>query len=239
VQHDQVKWVKYSGASWTKDGKGFFYSRYDEPKAEAQFQSLTFNQKIYYHRVGTSQADDALIYRRPEHPGWVFHAQATDNGRYLILTTHVGTAHKYRITYKDLKEPDAEPVDLIDNFDHEYSFVDNDGPVLFFKTDLDAPRGRLIAIDTRIRNEPTGRRSFRRRQTSWQASTSSAIYSWPTTSRMPRRKSRCTRWPEILSAKSSSPVLAQPQASVANAQIRKRFIPFPASLRRRRSTATI
>jgi prolyl oligopeptidase len=147
VLQDEVKWVKYSAASWTKDGKGFFYSRYDEPKLEAQFQDLTFNQKVFYHRVGTAQADDVLVYRRPEHPDWGFYGHATEDGHYVIITTHVGTAHKHRITYKDLSEPSALPVDLIESFENEYSFVGNDGPLFFFKTDLDGPRGRLIAID--------------------------------------------------------------------------------------------
>jgi len=147
---DQVKWVKYSSASWTLDGKGFFYSRYDEPKQDAgQFHSLTFNQKVYYHRVGTPQADDVLVHQRPDHPDWGFSAGVTEDGRYLIITTHVGTAHKYRIAYKDLAEPYGTLVDLVDNFENEYSFAGNDGPALYFKTDLDAPRGRLIAIDLR------------------------------------------------------------------------------------------
>ncbi|HEV3083452.1 MAG TPA: prolyl oligopeptidase family serine peptidase, partial [Gemmataceae bacterium] len=147
---DQVKWVKYSSTSWTLDGKGFFYSRYDEPKQDAgQFHSLTFNQKVYYHRVGTPQADDVLVHQRPDHPDWGFSAGVTEDGRYLILTTHVGTAHKYRIAYKDLAEPYGAIVDLVDNFENEYSFAGNDGPILYFKTDLDAPRGRLIAIDLR------------------------------------------------------------------------------------------
>jgi prolyl oligopeptidase len=151
---DEVKWVKYSAASWTKDGMGFFYSRYDEPKKDSGhsgsvFHSLTFNQKVYYHRVGTPQAEDVLVYRRPDHPDWGFHAGVSEDGRYMVLTTHVGTAHKNRIAYKDLAEPYGMLVDLIDNFDNEYSFVGNDGPVFFFKTDLEAPRGRLIAVDTR------------------------------------------------------------------------------------------
>jgi prolyl oligopeptidase len=149
VLDDEVKWSKYSGASWTTDGKGFFYGRFSEPKPGAEFQSLNFNQKVYYHRVGTLQADDVLVYQRPDQPKWGFGAQVTEDGRYLILTVHVGTAHKYRITYRDLGEPYAAPVDLIDNFDNEYSFVGNDGPVFFFKTDREAPRGRLVAIDTR------------------------------------------------------------------------------------------
>ncbi len=149
VLDDEVRWVKYSGTSWTKDGKGFFYSRYDEPKPGAEFQSTTFNHKVYYHRVGTPQSDDVLVYRRPDHPDWGFGAQVSEDGRYLLLTTHVGTAHKYRITYKDLAEPYGLPIDLIENFEHEYHFVGNEGPVFFFKTDLDASRGRLIAIDIR------------------------------------------------------------------------------------------
>jgi prolyl oligopeptidase len=146
---DEVKWSKYSGASWTKDGKGFFYSRFDEPKPGEKFQSLTFYQKVYYHRVGTPQADDVLVYHRPDQPRWGFAAHVTEDGRYLILVTHVGTAHKYRVAYKDLSEPYGLPVDLVNDFANEYTIVGNDGPVFFFKTDLDAPRGRLIAIDIR------------------------------------------------------------------------------------------
>jgi prolyl oligopeptidase len=149
VLDDAVKWSKYSSASWTRDGKGFFYCRFNEPQPGAEFQSLNLNQKVYYHRVGEPQPEDVLVYQRPDQPKWGFGPVVTEDGRYLILTIHVGTAHKYRIAYRDLAEPYAAPVDLIDNFDNEYTFVGNDGPVFFFKTDLNAPRGRLIAIDTR------------------------------------------------------------------------------------------
>jgi prolyl oligopeptidase len=146
---DEVKWVKFSNASWTKDGKGFFYSRYDEPKPGQTFQSLNLNQKVYYHRLGQPQGEDVLVYRRPDHPDWSFSGDVSEDGRYLVLTVQVGTARKYRVTYKDLAEPYGMPVDLIETFDNEYSFIGNDGPVFYFKTDLDAPRGRVIAIDTR------------------------------------------------------------------------------------------
>jgi prolyl oligopeptidase len=146
---DEVRWVKFSGASWTRDSKGFFYSRYDEPKEGAQFQGLNLNQKVFYHRIGTPQSADVLVYRRPDHPDWGFSTEVSEDGRYLILSTWKGTDHKYRITYRDLEEPYAMPIDLIDNFENEYSFVGNEGPVFYFKTDLEAPRGRLIAIDIR------------------------------------------------------------------------------------------
>lgn len=149
VLDDELKWLKFSSTTWTKDGKGFFYSRYDAPAEGAEFQSLNLNQKVYYHRVGTPQADDVLVYRRPDNPDWGFETEVTEDGRYLVITIWKGTDDKFRIVYKDLAEPYGMPVDLIETFDNEYTLVGNDGPVFFFKTDLGAPKRRLIAIDTR------------------------------------------------------------------------------------------
>ena len=157
VLEDELKWVKFSSTSWTPDSHGFFYCRYDEPQEGQEFQSLNLNQKVYYHRVGTPQDKDVLIYQRPDHPDWGFDPTVTEDGRYLILTVWKGTDDKYRVLYRDLTEPYAMPVDLIDNFDKEYTFVGNDGPVLFFKTDLEAPKGRLVAIDVR---KPAERREI-------------------------------------------------------------------------------
>ena len=149
VLDDELKWVKFGGASWTKDGKGFFYSRYPEPEEGAEFSQLNFNQRLYFHRVGTPQSEDVLVYRRVDHPDWSFWAEVTEDGRYLVITVGKGTDDKYRIMYKDLGEPYGMPLDLIDNFDNEYGFVGNDGPVFYFQTDLDAPRKRLISVDLR------------------------------------------------------------------------------------------
>jgi prolyl oligopeptidase len=149
VLPDELKWIKFGGASWAKDGRGFFYSRYPEPAEGTQFSQLNFNQKIYFHRIGTPQSEDVLVYCRPDHPDWSLWAEVTEDGRYLVITIGKGTDNKYRIAYKDLSEPYGMPLDLIDNFDHEYTFVGNDGPVFYFQTDLDAPRRRLIAIDLR------------------------------------------------------------------------------------------
>jgi prolyl oligopeptidase len=149
VLPDELKWLKFSSVSWLKDGSGFFYSRYDEPKAGATFQQLNLNQKVFFHRVGTPQSDDKLVYSRPDEPTWGFGAEVTEDGRYVILTVWKGTDDKYRILYKNLAEADSKFIELIDNFDQEYAFIGNDGPVFYFKTDLDAPRKRIIAIDTR------------------------------------------------------------------------------------------
>ncbi len=150
---DEVRWVKFSGATWTPDSKGFFYGRFEPPAEGAEFQSLNLGQKVYYHRVGTPQEDDVLVYERPDQPEWGFATDVSEDGRYLVITVWKGTDSRYRILYRDLQEPYAMPVELIGNFEHEYGFVGNDGPVFYFMTNHQAPRRRVIAIDTR-RPEP-------------------------------------------------------------------------------------
>jgi prolyl oligopeptidase len=145
---DDLKWVKFSGASWTKDNKGFYYSRYDEPTG-ATMRDTNYFQKLYYHRLGTAQSEDKLIYERPDNKEMGFGGSVTDDGHYLIIHVWQGTSPKNRLYYKDLTQPDSPVVKLLDDFDAQYSFIDNDGPVFWFQTDFDAPRGRLIAIDTR------------------------------------------------------------------------------------------
>jgi prolyl oligopeptidase len=145
---DDLKWVKFSGASWTKDNKGFYYSRYDEPKGAA-LRDANYYHKLYYHRLGTDQSEDKLIYERPDNKEMLFGGNVTDDGHYLIISVAEGTAPKNRVYYKDLTQPDSTVVRLLDDFDAQYIFIDNDGPVFWFQTDLDAPRGRVIAIDTR------------------------------------------------------------------------------------------
>jgi prolyl oligopeptidase len=149
VLEDELKWIKFSGAEWTPDGKGFFYARYPQPEEGAAFTSLNTSMKVYYHRVGTPQDSDVLVYERPDHPEWGFQLSVSEDGRYLIITVWVGTDDRYRIVVKDLHEPYGLPSELIDNFDQEYSFVGNDETVLYFKTNLDAPNRRVIAIDLR------------------------------------------------------------------------------------------
>ena len=146
---DVIKWVKFSGASWTKDGKGFFYSRYDEPKEGTAMRGTNYFQKLYYHKLGTAQSEDKLIYDRPDNKEMLFGGGVTDDGHYLVIHVSQGTSPKNRLYYKDLTQPDAPVVKLLDDFDAQYLFIDNDGPVFWIHTDLDAPRGRLIAIDTR------------------------------------------------------------------------------------------
>ena len=150
---DHLKWIKFSGASWTKDGAGFFYSRYPEPADKALTDVNRF-QKVYYHRLGADQPQDVLVYERPDQPDWGMNAEVTDDGRYAVLQVWLGTDRRNRVYYLDLKDAkhpriQGDVVRLLDDFDARYSFVGNDGPVFYFHTDLDAPRKRVIAIDIR------------------------------------------------------------------------------------------
>jgi len=146
---DHVQWVKFSGASWTKDGRGFYYSRYDAPTDQEKLTRVNYYQKLYYHLLGTPQSEDKLIYHRPDQKEWGFRGAVTDDGRYLIITVTQGTDRKNRVFYIDLAQEPGQTVELLNEFDAAYNFVDNDGPVFWFHTDLNASRGRVIAIDTR------------------------------------------------------------------------------------------
>ena len=144
---DHIKWVKFSQTAWTEDGKGFFYSRYDEPEEAAKLAGINYFQKLYFHKIGTPQSDDVLVYDRPDEKEWGFRAQTTDDGKYLLITATKGTAHKYRVFIKDLSKADSKVVPLVDNFEAAYDFIDNVGSTFYFSTDRKAPRQRIVAID--------------------------------------------------------------------------------------------
>ncbi|MBD2409647.1 S9 family peptidase [Nostoc calcicola FACHB-389] len=145
---DRLQWIKFSGTSWTHDSQGFFYSRYDEPNEKTRLEDVNYYQKLYYHQLGKPQSEDVLIYHRPDRKEWGFSGDVTEDGRYLIISVWLGTDSKNLVFYKDLTNSDAEVVELINQFEADYSLIDNDGSVFYFRTDLNAPRGRLIAIDT-------------------------------------------------------------------------------------------
>jgi prolyl oligopeptidase len=146
---DIIKWVKFSSASWSKDSKGFYYSRYDEPGGSNQLRTVNEFQKLYYHRLGAPQSEDALIYHRADHGNWGFGGEVTEDGQYLIIGVSRGTDTKNAVFFKDLSRAENPVVELLKDFDASYSFVANDGPLFWFFTDWRAPRGKLIAIDIR------------------------------------------------------------------------------------------
>jgi prolyl oligopeptidase len=154
---DIVKWTKFTQPGWTLDNRGFYYGRFEEPKAgESKLQTLNKFQKLYFHKLGTPQSEDVLVYESPNEPDWSAYASETEDGNYLILSIGKGTDDKNQVLYYDLKAPGAKtvpgPADfvpLVSTFEAEYQFLGNDGPVFYFKNNLDTPKARVIAIDTK------------------------------------------------------------------------------------------
>lgn len=145
---DTLEWVKFSGASWTHDGKGFFYSRYDKPEEGANaLKAANYFQKMYYHEIGTDQSEDKLVYHRPDQKEWGFGSYVTDDGRYLIIYVSRGTDRVNGLFYRDLEDPNGEVVELLNGFDAQYDVIGNDGPRFYIQTDKDAPLSRVVAIN--------------------------------------------------------------------------------------------
>lgn len=142
---DQIKWAKFTGASWYKDG--FFYSRYDEPKAGEELKQKNEFQKLYYHKLGTAQSEDKLILEDKENPKRGFGAGVSDDEKYLIISVWEGSSSKNMIYYKDLVN-DGPIVKLIDKPEAQNSIIDNLENKFLLLTNLDAPNNRVVMIDT-------------------------------------------------------------------------------------------
>ncbi|HKV40540.1 MAG TPA: prolyl oligopeptidase family serine peptidase, partial [Blastocatellia bacterium] len=143
---DDLKGVASSSVAWTKDDKSLIYSAYvaaDEPKPGAKYV-----QNLYYHRIGTPQSQDELIYEPPDDKNWRLEPHLAEDGRYLVIYVRTGDETNNRVYFKDLNLHDSDVVPLIDNNGSTYQFISNDGPLLWFLTNQDAPRGRVIAVDT-------------------------------------------------------------------------------------------
>lgn len=144
-REDHLRWAKFTNIAWF--GDGFFYCRYDAPAEGAVHQEANYNQKLYYHALSTPQSADRLIYARPDQKEWFFHAEITDDKQTLVLSVHHGTRRENAVFIKCLQDEESPFIELLPAFDAEYRFIESDGPTLYFMTDLDAPLGRVIAID--------------------------------------------------------------------------------------------
>jgi prolyl oligopeptidase len=147
VLGDEVKWVKFSNLDWAKDGSGFYYSRFPEPRSEAQFQSLNEKQAVYFHRLGTAQAQDRLIFSEPGRPRLNNTAEVSDDGRWLIVTGSEGTDERYDISLIDLTWPGAAPRRFITGMENDWRYIGNRGSTFYWVTNRGAPRLRVVATD--------------------------------------------------------------------------------------------
>ncbi|RYD60871.1 MAG: S9 family peptidase, partial [Verrucomicrobiaceae bacterium] len=142
---DHLKWVKFSGISWAKDGSGFYYSRYDAPPEGAALTQKNEFQKLCFHKIGTPQSEDTLVYERKDQPRWGFGGGLTEDGKFLVIHVTEGTDPKNRFFYRPVNGDKV--IELLADADASYDFIGNNDGIFYFRTDLDAPRHRIIAID--------------------------------------------------------------------------------------------
>ena len=144
---DEIKWLKYGGnVAWAKDGSGFFYSRYPAPAAKATFQNATLNHKVYFHKLGTKQAADRLVYSTPANPKLSHGAVVSDDGRWLVISTSLA-GDENDIHVIDLRKPGAKPIAVFTGLENQWNYVGNQGSRFFFSTDKDAPLKRVVGLN--------------------------------------------------------------------------------------------
>jgi prolyl oligopeptidase len=143
---DVVRWSKASGASWRKDGSGFYYSRFDAPREGDLLKGANQKHKVYFHALGTRQEQDVLIYARPDQPEWYLGAEVTDDGRWLVIQAGHGTRPERAVFLADLRRKAIRVEPFLDRMDAAYDVVDSDGDTFYVLTDQGAPRKRLVAI---------------------------------------------------------------------------------------------
>ncbi|MEM1131999.1 MAG: prolyl oligopeptidase family serine peptidase [Pseudomonadota bacterium] len=146
VLEDEIQWVKFSGLSWVGND-AFLYSRFPEPEEGAEFQSLNTNQAVYYHKVGTPQSEDRLVYATPDTPKTGHGATVTDDNQWVVITSSLGTDEKYEITIIPIGKGDWTPMKLVSGFDNEWNLIDSVDGQLYFVTNKDAPRLRVVRFD--------------------------------------------------------------------------------------------
>src|SRR4051794_4611504 len=144
---DEIKWVKFSGLSWAKDASGFYYSRFPKPKSGATYQSLNEHQQVYFHKLGTKQSADKLMFATPNKPELNNSAQVSDDGRLLVISSSSGTDPRFEVTIVDLRNAKAKPRVIVPGFDHNYSFIGNRSSRFYFVSDDGAPRQKLVSLD--------------------------------------------------------------------------------------------
>ncbi len=144
---DEIRWVKFSNLDWAKDGSGFFYSRFPEPREGQQFQSLNENHVVYFHRLGTPQSEDRRVFATPDRPRLNNNGEVSDDGRWLIVYSSEGTDARYEVNLIDLTQPNAAPRRIVSGFENDWTYLGNQGARFFWSTNKGAPRQRIVAMD--------------------------------------------------------------------------------------------
>ena len=146
VLEDELKWAKFSGASWENDDSGFYYRRYEEPDGEL-LKELNESPKLMFHKIGTNQSEDILIYDNPDNPRWGFGITVIKDSEMKLLSISEGTDDRNRIYIKLNKN--SEFIPIIDSLIGTYSFIDSKDNILWFYTTENAPNGKIVNLEVK------------------------------------------------------------------------------------------
>ncbi|MBP6004543.1 MAG: S9 family peptidase [Pyrinomonadaceae bacterium] len=136
---------RQGGISWLNDNSGFFYSRFPDAEAGAELKSQNYFQKLYFHKLGTPQAQDKVVYERPDNKEYFVGGNVSEDGNWLVISVGKGTERMNMVYFKSLTAENAPIIPLVSDLKNSYSFIGNDGPVFYFRTDKDASRGKVVA----------------------------------------------------------------------------------------------
>jgi len=150
VLSDDVRWAKFTSINWSPDNKGFYYSRMPEPKAGEEFTATSLNQAVYYHKLGTAQAQDKLIYATPDHPSYNHGAGITEDGRWMIVITSEGTDDRYIVHVRDLKDAKGGFMPLVPEMKNNWTPITSQGDWIYFLTNLEAPMNRIVRVNPKL-----------------------------------------------------------------------------------------
>ena len=135
--------------AWLKDNSGFYYTGYPPAEKGQELKTTTYFQKLYFHKIGTPQSKDYVVYERPDNKEFFSGGQVSEDGNWLIITVGKGTENMNMVYFKDLREPKSAILPLIENLNNNWNFIGNDDSVFYFQTDMNASRGKIVKVDVR------------------------------------------------------------------------------------------
>jgi len=147
VKEDTVEWAKFTDLAWMPNNIGFLYSRFPKPEEGAAFQSLNANHAVYLHVMGSEQAKDTKVYATPDQPELNHSAQLTSDKEWVVITSSSGTDERYEITLIKVDAPKLQTRKLVSGFENDWRLIDGVGDTLYFVTNKDAPRMRVVKTD--------------------------------------------------------------------------------------------
>ncbi|WP_417621208.1 prolyl oligopeptidase family serine peptidase [Parasphingorhabdus sp.] len=147
VRPDTIEWAKFTDLAWMPNNVGILYSRFPEPDEGAAFQSLNANHAVYLHLIGADQAKDTKVYATPDQPELNHTAELTSDKEWVVITSSSGTDERYEITLVKVDAPKLETRKLVRGFDNDWQLIDGVGDTLYFVTNKDAPRLRVVKTD--------------------------------------------------------------------------------------------